>query len=358
MAVRMEAAPVAPTMAPVTLEAVAARCDDGAKEVWAFAGKIAWVRVNLEARLRSTAQKLLTMPAYRPRRFDRFVEGAALRGIDPSDLALALAHRFFQDGTRMVRDPDDETGRAFIGQARGIVEPAAVKGANTVHHVTRPFSHRFAAWMADEPEDPITRAHLVSALPPVLRFALAPAKRYYRDGTMTAAEVVAEVDRWCGARGVATPIDREVLPLAIPTPAPLASWASRYLDVESSLGEPIELAVYLGAGDVALEGPNASLDVELAMSSLCALLGWRSDEAKRAGTYGPLRFPTSDRLLNPRLAEAENAVRAYRDAVRTVRVGKRPLAGKSLGVAERVGVALFKELVAIEVAMKKGEEAE
>jgi hypothetical protein len=352
----MEAAPVAQAMAPVTLAAVGARCDDAAKEVWQLAGKIAWVRVALEARLRSTATKLLTMPAYRPRRFDRFVEGAALRGIDPSDLALALAHRFFHDGTRMVRDPDDETGRAFIAQARAIVDPAAAEGASTVGHVTRPFSHRFMAWMEDEPEDPITPAHLVSALPPVLRFALAPTKRYYRDGTMTAAEVVAEVDRWCGARGVATPIDREVLPLAIPAPAPLAAWASRYLDVESSLGEPIELAVYLGAGDVALAG--AELDVELAMSSLCALLGWRSDEAKRAGTYGPLRFPTSDRILNPRLAEAEQAVRGYRDAVRTVRVGKRPLAGKSLGFAERVGVALFKELVAIEVAMKKAEEAE
>lgn len=347
------------TMAPVTLEAVGSRCDEPAKAVLELAAKIAFVRVTLEGKLRTTAQRLLTMPSYRPRRFERFVEGAALRGVDPSDLALALAHRFFSEGTKMVRDPDDETGRAFIEQARAIVDAASVKGASSVRHITRPFSHRFAAWLADEPDDAITRAHLVSSLPPILRFALSPTMRY-REGTMTPAEIVAEVDRWCGARGVATPIDREVLPLAVSVPAPLAQWASRYLDVESYLGEPIELAVYLGAGDVALDGAAAgtALDVELAMSSLCALLGWRSDEAKRAGLYGPLRFPTSDRMLNPRLAQAEQSVRAFRDATRTVRVGKRALAGKSLAVAERVGVALFQELVHIEVAMKKAEETE
>ncbi len=346
-------------IAPVTLEAVSARCDEPAKAALDLAARIAHVRVVLEEKLRGTATRLLTMPSYRPRRFERFVEGAALRGVDPSDLSLALAHLLFSDGTRLVRDPDDETGRAFVEQARAIVDAASVKGAKAVHHVARPFSHRFAAWMLDDPDDVMTRAHLVSALPPVLRFALAPSMRF-RESAMTSAEVVAEVDRWCGARGVATPIDREVAPLAVPAPAPLAEWASRYLDIESSLGEPIELAVFLGAGDVALEGTEATakLDVELAMSSLCALLGWRSDEARRAGIYGPLRFPTSDRLLNPKLAQAELSVRAFRDATRTVRMAKRPLSGRSLAVAERVGVALFQELVRIEVAMKKTEEVE
>lgn len=346
-------------IAPVTIEAVGARCDDAAKATLELAARIAHVRVSLEERLRATATRLLTMPSYRPRRFDRFVEGTALRGVDPSDLALALAHLLFSDGTKLVRDPDDEAGRAFVEQARAVVDAASHKGARSVQHIARPFSHRFAAWMVDDPEEVMTRAHLVSALPPVLRFALGPSMRF-RESAITTAEVVAEVDRWCGARGVATPIDREVAPLAVPSPAPLADWASRYLDVESSLGEPIELAVFLGAGDVALEGSaeKAKLDVELAMSSLCALLGWRSDEARRAGIYAPLRFPTSDRVLNPRLAQAELSVRAFRDATRTVRMAKRPLSGKSLAAAERVGVALFQELVRIEVAMKKAEEVE
>lgn len=257
------------------------------------------------------------------------------RWLGSPDLTLALTLHFAASAPTAeseppqlgpARDLDREGWQQAVEDARAGWDGLQVASLAPLP-LMRPWSHRWATFLDQDPDVRLGVAHLVAALEPegLWRFTQT---RAYADGLETHEEVVAAARAaFTAAAGTPFPLEApplRITPAATPDPgpahpSPLRPWLCDWLTWETRLGLPIELATYLGAGLAALDrsGESDVFDEPAACATLCHLVGVRGAQvtlpAALAGTEG-----------EPRLGLADIFVRRAQSVLFKLRQGQTP----------------------------------